>query len=69
MTLKRRIERAEQMRPSHAYAHLSDEELTAKMDRRTADWTAQDWIELWDVAREFGWSDQKIASSKAALGV
>ena len=69
MTLKRRLERVEQARPTDPYAHLSDAELDAEIKRRTANWTDQDWDQCWEVAREIGWSEQKITNAKSVHGV
>ena len=69
MTLKRRLERVEQVQAADPYAHMSDEQLDAEVKRRTAHWSDQNWEACWAIAREMGWSEQKIANAKAVHGV
>lgn len=69
MTLKRRIERAEQSYPDDKYAGWTDEQLTSELARRTADWTETDWEESWNFARQNGWSEQRISKARNQLGV
>lgn len=65
MTLKKRIERVEQICPANNFDHLSDEELDTEIERRTVGWTDADWVQCWEIAREMGWSEAKIANAKA----